>query len=307
MRVALFGGTGFVGGYLVDALLNAGHEPSVLVRLGSDAKLRSANRCRITHGDIDSRDAIAATLADCDAVIYNIGILREYPRRGITFEDLHYAAAARVAEASKKNGVSRFLLMSANGVKQSGTPYQDTKFRAEQQVRSTGLATTVFRPSVIFGAPQGCMEIATQLLQQMIAPPLPAIGFFNGWDPWDENILMSPVHAADVALAFVNALKDSNTIDQTYALGGPEILTWQEMLRRISAAVGRDKWIVPTPIVAMKLAATLLDWLPVFPATRDQLSMLAEGNTADPDTLRSLIGREPKQFDAQELAYLRVR
>jgi NADH dehydrogenase len=76
------------------------------------------------------------------------------------------------------------------------------------------------------------------------------------------------------------------------------------MLARIAAAAGRRKLVLPMPIGIMRLAATLLDRLPFFPVTRDQLTMLAEGNTADPAALRSLIGREPRAFVADNLRYL---
>jgi NADH dehydrogenase len=195
--------------------------------------------------------------------------------------------------------------MSANGAKSPGTPYQETKFRAEEHVRASGFDVTIFRPSVIFGEPRGRMEIGTQLYTEMISPPIPAIGFFTGWRPHQGAITMSPVHVEDVARAFLTALRESSTIGKTYVLGGPEALTWTEMLRRIARTVGRKKWILPMPIGIMKLAAALFEWLPFFPVTRDQLTMLAEGNTADPAALTELIGRQPIAFNEAHLAYLR--
>jgi NADH dehydrogenase len=138
----------------------------------------------------------------------------------------------------------------------------------------------------------------------MIAPAAPAVGFFTGWHPARGKILMTPVHVEDVALAFIRALEDPATVGRTYELGGPERLDWSEMLRRVASAVGRDKWIMPMPVGVMKLAATLFDWLPFFPVTRDQLTMLAEGNTADPADLESLIGKPPVAFTLENLAYL---
>ena len=305
MRVAIFGGSGFVGSFLVDALIAAGHEPSLMVRLGSEHKVKQADRCRLVAGNLSSTIAIDATLENCDAVIYSVGILKESPKQGITFEELQYNGVVRVAESAKTRGISRFLLMSANGAKSTGTPYQETKFRAEEHVRASGFDVTIFRPSVIFGDPRGRMEIGTQLYAEMISPPIPAVGFFTGWRPYRGAVAMSPVHVEDVAQAFLTALRESSTIGKTYALGGPEVLSWAEMLRRIARTVGRKKWILPMPIGIMKLAAALLDWLPFFPVTRDQLTMLAEGNTADPAALAQLIGRQPKAFNEAHLAYLR--
>lgn len=305
MRVALIGGTGFVGGYLVDALLEAGHDVSLLVRPGSDSKIDNAADCRVIHGDLGDASAIRETLAGNDAVIYNVGILREYPRRGITFENSQYQGVVNTIESARDAGVGRMLLMSANGVKQPGTRYQETKYRAEEAALESGLDVTIFQPSVIFGDPGGKMEFATQLYAEMIRPPLPAVAFHSGWTPSGGAVRMSPVHVSDVAAAFVTSLADSATIGRRYELGGPEVLSWPDMLRRISVAVGKRKVILPMPIAIMRFGATLFDWLPFFPVTRDQLVMLAEGNTADPAALRALIGRDPTPFVPDNLAYLR--
>lgn len=303
-RVAVIGGTGFVGGYVVETLVGAGYEPSVLVRPGSEDKLEQASACRVVPGDLGDREAIGAALDGADAVIYLVGILREFPRRGITFEETQYRGVVRTVDEAVRRGVRRCLLMSANGVEARRTPYEDTKYRAEEYVRSSGLDYTIFRPSVIFGDPHGTMEIATQLYREMIRPPLPAVAFHRGLLPSGGRILMSPVHAADVAEAFVKSLDEPATSGRMYRLGGSETLSWGDMLRRIAEAAGRDKWILPMPIRLMWLAALFLDWLPVFPATRDQLTMLEGGNTADPAELAALIGREPRAFSAANLDYL---
>lgn len=305
MRVAIIGGTGFVGGYLIESLLDSGHSVSTMARPGSEIKLRRAGQLRITEGSLSSSDAIQETCDACDAVIYTVGILREFPRQGITFEETQLLGVERTIVAAKKAGVTRFLLMSANGVRAHGTPYQDTKFRAEERVRNSGLEFTIFAPSVIFGNPRGLMEIATQLYVDMVVPLLPAIGFYTGWNPTSGKVMMSPVHVEDVAQAFVNALQGDSMLWQKVYLGGPEALSWPEMIARIAAAAGKTKTIIPMPIGAMKLAALLLDWLPKFPVTRGQLTMLAEGNVVKPDELARIIGREPRRFDSESLFYLR--
>jgi len=208
VKVAIIGGTGFVGGYLVDALLDAGHEPHVLVRPGSESKLRQAGRCRVSAGDLADPAAVRATVEACDAVIYNVSLLREFPSRGIAFEDAHVGGVRRVLNAALDTGVRRFVLMSANGVKVPGTPYQETKYRAEQAALESGLDVTVFRPSIIFGDPRGAMEFATQLYRDMVRPPLPAVAFHTGCLPGSGDVLMSPAHARDVADAFVKALEN---------------------------------------------------------------------------------------------------
>lgn len=307
MRVAIVGGTGFIGGYLVDELLRAGHQPVVLVRPGSEAKVRQPDCCVQVTGDVSSADTLMTLLDGCDAVIYNVGILREFPRQGITFENTHYNGLVATLDAAQARGVSRLLLMSANGATQPGTPYQETKKRAEDHARESRMDVTIFRPSVVFGDPRGTNEIASQLYNDVIRLPLPAIAFYPGLLPGEKRIRMSPVHVEDLAAAFVSALPDRSTFGKSYELGGAETLTWREMLERVAAAVGRKKWILPMPVSLMWCAALLFDRLPFFPVTRDQLTMLAESNVAGANQLRKLIGRRPRSMVAAELQYLRGR
>ena len=305
MRVAIIGGTGFVGSYIVDELRENGHQVSLLVREGSESKVGRDDLHRIVTGDVSSSDALQALFTDCDAVIYCIGILRENRGRGITFEALQYEGLAATVEAAIRAGVGRLLLMSANGVKTPGTAYQETKLRAENVALTSSLESTVFRPSVIFGNPRGKMEFASQLFRDMVAMPFPALGFFTGLSPTKGPVLMSPIHVRDVARAFCRALEDSATYGRVYELGGPEILSWVQIIRRIAGAADRKKWILPFPLRIMKLGAWFFDWLPFFPVTGDQLTMLAEGNVADPEIVASLIGESPSAFSVDNLRYLR--
>ena len=295
MRVAIIGGTGFVGGYLVDALQAAGHDINALVRPGSEGKLHS-DAIHVVSGEISSQEALRDTLRGCDAVIYNVGLLREFPRHGITFEQTQYQGVVDTVAAAKEAGVSRMILMSAIGAKDPGTKYQSTKRRAELHALSSGLDVTVLRPSVIFGDPRGMMEFATQLYRDMVRPPIPAAGF--------AGVRMSPVHIEDVADAFVVALNDADTIGKTIELAGPEILSWKEMVRRIAASVGKSKIILPVPIWLMRIGATLFDWLPFYPVTRGQLTMLEEGNMASSEPLETMIDRHATPFTPASLSYL---
>ena len=115
---------------------------------------------------------------------------------------------------------------------------------------------------------------------------------------------MSPVFINDVADAFINALSNPETIGRVYELGGPDELTWEEMVKVVADAVGKNKLFLQVPIGLMKLAATLFDWLPFFPATREQLIMLEEGNVAAPKELEQLIGRSPQALEPEILTYL---
>lgn len=304
MRVALFGATGFVGSYIIDALLSAQHIPVVLVRPGSEGKVRHSDHCITVPGDIQDNAAVAATLRDCDAAIYLIGILREKPEAGITFEALQYEGAKHCIEVARERGVPRFLLMSANGVKAEGTAYQRSKFAAEQYLAQSGLAGTVFRPSVIFGDPRGRMEFCTQLLDEMIEPPIPAPAFFKGIVPGRGGFSLSPVHVEDVAQAFVRALTVEDCVGQVYPLGGSATLAWPTIIRCIAAAAGRHKVVLPAPAFGVRLACLLLDRYSWFPITRDQLTMLLEGNVVDSRAAFETLGITERGFSRDTLKYL---
>ena len=296
MRVAIIGGTGFVGSYLIDALVAAGHDVVAMVRPGSEDKLRGGERVTAVPGELGKAAVLNDLVDGCDAVIYNVGLLREFPRQGITFEQAQYQGVVDTVNAMQQAGVRRLLLMSAIGVKHPGTKYQSTKRRAEQHALDSKLNVTVLRPSVIFGDPRGTMEFATQLYRDMVRPPFPAVSF--------PGVEMSPVFIEDVADAFVAALEDDSTIGKTIELAGPEILSWDDIVARIADAVGRKKLVLPMPIWMMRAGATLFDWLPFYPVTRDQLTMLEEGNTAPSSPLQELIGRAPQPMSADALSYL---
>jgi NADH dehydrogenase len=138
----------------------------------------------------------------------------------------------------------------------------------------------------------------------MVRPPIPAVNFVGSGTSKRREIVMSPIHIDDVASAFVAALENNECIGQTYSLGGPEVLTWKEMVSRVAKAAGRRKLFLNMPIGLMRVGASLFDWLPFFPVTRDQLSMLEEGNVADPAVVKKLIGREPAAFSVKNLDYL---
>ncbi len=303
-RIALFGGTGFVGSYLVDALVEAGMTPLALVRPGHESRLRHRDRCEVVHGDVEDSGAIDAVLRDADAAIYNIGLLREFPTRGITFEAMHHRAPTRIMRAAERAGVRRFLLMSANGVRADGTTYQTTKYHAEQSLKQTALDWTVFRPSVIFGDPRGRNEFASQLARDVILPPLPAPLFFKGLGLRQAGeFALSPVHVTDVAQAFVRSLSQPDLRGRVLPLGGPQAVSWREILRTIARTLEHRKIMLPAPATAISAAAKLLDQFEFFPLTRDQLNMLMEGNTC-PDEAFSLFGITPRPFDPDHLAYL---
>ena len=120
MNVAIFGATGFVGKYLLEELKKHDYNAQMLIRIGSENKIDISSNHKIILGDISNKDAIKQTLKDADAIIYTIGIIREFKRKNITFDYLHHQGIKNVIEEAEKLKIKRFVLMSANGVKKEG-------------------------------------------------------------------------------------------------------------------------------------------------------------------------------------------
>ncbi|MCG7981628.1 MAG: NAD(P)H-binding protein [Candidatus Thiodiazotropha lotti] len=305
MKIAILGGTGFVGQYLVTELLNQADNPSLLIRTASENRHGISDKITWYAGSLDNTSSLRAMLEGQDAVIYNIGILRAYPAQGITFENLQYKGVVTTAALAQEMGVKRFILMSANGVDLKLTPYQLSKAAAEDHIKQSDLEWTIFRPSVIFGNPLGRNEFASMLKRDIIDPPFPAPLFFEGINPQHAGeFQLSPVHVEDVAKAFIQALHLPETIGKTYTLGGPEDLSWKEILKLIAHINGKTKIMLPVPAIAPSMAAMVLDRYSWFPISRDQIRMLTRGNTCRGDEIFNLCGIQPKSFSPDNLQYL---
>ncbi|MBK1645390.1 epimerase [Thiocapsa imhoffii] len=305
MKVSIIGGTGFVGSAICRQLLAAGHQPRLLVRPGREHRIQDPDRCEVVAGEVSDPAALERCLAGTEAVIYLIGILREFPQRGITFDGLQRVGVEDTIAAAKRQGVERFVLMSANGIRADGTPYQRSKFLAEEALKESGLRWTIFRPSVIFGDPEGRMEFCSQLKKDIIDSPVPAPLFYSGLIPRNAGgFELAPVFIDDVAAAFVLALSESRTESQTYSLCGPQRLSWKEILTTIAAAVGKTKLMLPAPAIAVKATASLFDRYAWFPISRDQIEMLMEGNVCTENDSFARLGLVPTPFGIDRLDYL---
>lgn len=274
MKVFVTGGTGFVGTELVRQLTGAGHVARLLIRPGSEGRLAEREGVEIHLGDATDPSSLSRALAGCHAVIHLVGIIREFPSRGITFEKLHTQATRNLVAAAQQQGVGRFVHMSANGTRAGAAcPYHQTKWEAEQAVRGSTLEWTIFRPSLIFGPGDAFVNMLADLIRRL--PLVPVIG--------DGRYRMSPVSVADVAAGFVRALGKPESIGQTYACGGPGAYSYDEILDLVGAALGKEKvFKLHHPLALMKPVVSLLENFPLFPLTRSQMSMLLEGNTCDP-------------------------
>jgi len=288
MKVFVTGGTGFVGGEILRQLGAAGHEVRCLVRPGSEKKLATREGIETRPGDAADPATLAGALEGCDAVIHLVGIIREFPGRGITFEKLHAEATRNVVAAAQSQGVRRYLQMSANGSREgAATGYHRTKWLAEKAVRASSLDWTIFRPSLVFGAGGEFVNTLAELVRRL--PVVPVFG--------DGRYRIAPVAVEDVARSFALALDKPETIGQTYLCCGPQDYSYDEVLDAIGAAVGKSRVCkVHQPLLLMKPLVALLEGVPRFPITSDQLTMLLEGNVCDPGPWAETFGLSPVSF-----------
>jgi NADH dehydrogenase len=292
MKIFIAGGTGFVGKHLVDMLHEFGHSVRLLVhKRNSGIKDCVAQ----VEGDVTVLESFEHTLAGCDAVINLVGIIREYPLRGITFERLHVQATANMLAATSGAGLRRYLQMSALGTRSDAVSgYHRTKFRAEDLVRSSGLDYTILRPSLIYGPKDAFINLLAGQLR--LAPIMPVIG--------SGDYRLQPIHASDVARCFAMSLAMQETIGQCYELCGKERLTYLDLLDAVASAMGRMVPFKPkAPLGLMKMIIPFMQHVPQFPITMDQLQMLIEENICD-CSWQKVFGFEPRDFREGIAEYL---
>jgi uncharacterized protein YbjT (DUF2867 family) len=280
MHILLTGPTGFIGTQVLAELIAARHLVTCVVHnQKAQDQLKSAGFTgTIVLGDVSKKNSLQKvdeylSSGQIEAIIYLPGLLREFPSKGITFQGVHFDGVKNLVGLAKKHGIRRWLQMSALGAsKNSTTGYFKTKWAAEELLRTSGLDWTIFRPSVIFSdTPTTRMNFAGELGNvAKMAPFLPVFG--------DGKYRLQPVSIQEVVGSMVRALKMPETIGQTYELGGPEKLSYNEVMIQIATAMGKRKPIVHIPFWMVRPIASLLDGFSFFPVTNDQLTMLLNEN-----------------------------
>ncbi len=295
MRVLVTGATGFVGREVVRELLERGHEVRALVRRRAARKRWNGKGVEVFVGDCLAPGTVTPAVAGCDAVIHLVGIIREFPGRGVTFERVHVQATRNLVDQAKAAGVKRYLHMSALGARPAPADrYHVTNFQADEYVRASGLTYTIFRPSIIYGPRDRSINLFVRQIQRL--------GFLTIIG--DGQYQLQPVPVGIVARAFALALELPGTENRVYDVGGPEPLTFDAIIDTIAGVLGRRVKKFHQPVWCMRVAAHLCGRFRWFPLTTGQLRMLLEGSTCDPAAFYQDFGLTPIAFSEGLAMYL---
>lgn len=291
MNVLLTGATGFVGREVLKALFAWGHRVRALVRARTTF---GDDRVTAVVGSLNDLPALSDAAAGCDAAIHLVGIIRE--RRNATFHSVHVEGTRNVVQACLDRGVRRYVHMSALGTRPPGpgvSAYHRTKYEAEQIVRQSSLAWTVFRPSLIHGSDGEFVQQVGKWARGEAAPWLFMPYFGRGLLGLGSKALLQPVSVQDVARAFAEALTNPASVGQTYDLVGTQQVTWPEMYTILAQT---NRWPAkPSIPIPAWYAGLLARCLPaaLLPFNLSQVQMARMDNVGDPAPFQSNFGWTP--------------
>ena len=300
--ILVAGGTGFVGGGIVRELARRGRQFAVLTR---DA-VRSAERfpglsVQYREGDVREPSSLEAAMAGAEAVIScqqfpNSPI--ENPAKGYTFEEVDARGTENLVVVAKAAGAKQFVYLSATGAAPEGRHWFRAKWRAEQAVRNSGLTYTILRPPWVYGPEDAALN--RFLGMSRFLPFVPLIG-----SPGKQ--MMQPVFIDDVGRAAVESLDNPAAADQTFEIGGPEVLMMSEVVKAALEVAGRRRLLLPAPKFVMKALASVLQFLPGRPLTPDAVDFITMDALGDPADISEKLGLTPTPLREGLATYLAKR
>ena len=294
----VFGGTGFIGRYLVQRLAGAGWCIRVPARLPDSAlflkPLGDVGQIVPMAANIRNEASVRRAIEGAGVVINLVGILCEAGRQ--SFDAVHREGALRIARIAAGLGAERLLHVSALGADpQSPSAYARSKAAGEAAVRAAFPTATILRPSIVFGPEDDFFNRFARLTR--LLPVLPLIG--------GGRTRFQPVYVGDVAEAMMAALNDPKTAGQIYEMGGPQTYSFRELMEILMAEIQRRRWLVPVPFPLAMIQGAVLGLLPNPPLTRDQVKLLKRDNVVSglfPGLTE--LGVRPTALEAMIPAYL---
>ncbi|HET7450023.1 MAG TPA: complex I NDUFA9 subunit family protein [Gaiellaceae bacterium] len=273
MKILVTGGTGFVGSRIVHALRAEGRDVRALVRRRESAAHLASLGVELVTGDVTDPASLAAAADGCTHVVHLVAILKGKPH---DFERVMTRGTQNVIAAAKGAGSERFVLMSALGTTvttKDVVPYFGAKFAMEQDTIMSGLEYTIFRPSFVFGRGGA---LATFMKQVKYSPIVTVIG--------SGKQRVQPIWIDDVAEHFARALDTPAAANKTFEIGGPDIVTWDELYRTIAKVLGKRRALAHIPASLARSGALATQWIPKAPLSADQVAMIEAGDNVVTNT-----------------------
>jgi NADH dehydrogenase len=266
MKVAITGGTGFVGRHLAERLLGEGHEV-VLISRHPGKPAGPPDHATWAASDLSDPDILAAAFSRCNAVAHCAGINRELGSQ--TFARVHVEGTRRVVEAAQRAGVGRIALMSFLRARPNcGSAYHESKWAAEEIVRASGLDYTIIKAGMVYGRGDHMLDHLSHALHTL--PLLATVGF--------REKAIRPLAIDDLVQVLQAALIEGRLPRKTVALAGAEELLLSEAAGRVAQVLGRRAWIFPAPILFHRLLAQVCEWTMKVPlVAKAQVQILIEG------------------------------
>jgi len=291
VKILVTGGTGYVGPKVVHALRARDHAVRALVRDRGRAGTLESWGCELVYGDITDPETVRSAVEGVECVVHLVAIIKGKPA---DFERVMAQGTRDLVAAAEAAGARRFVLMSALGSSEKNrdlVPYFRAKWDMEQAVLASPLEHVIFRPSFVFGSDGGVLPMFMR--QVRWSPVTPVVGPGTG--------RLQPIWVDDVAAFFAESVSAAAAEGQTFELGGPDAVTWNELFDRIRKVLGARRATLHVPVGVMRFGATLTDRLPFAPITRDQLKILVEGGdqVCDPTPAIQALGVTPIGLDEQ--------
>ena len=271
MKIAITGGTGFVGRHLARALVNEGHQV-VLIARGADARdedVRHLPGVSFAPIGVDSTDELAAAFAGCDAVAHCAGINRAIGAQ--TYERVHVEGTRNVVAAAQIAGAGKVLLLSFLRARPDcGSDYHQSKWQAEEIVRASGLDFTIIKAGMIYGRGDHMLDHLSHTLHSL--PLFATVGI--------REKPIRPVAVEDVVRVLIASLTEGRLARQTVAVTGPQQMLLSDAVRQVGRLIGKRILIFPFPIFAHKILAWGFEHAMSVPLISSaQVFMLSEGIT----------------------------
>jgi NADH dehydrogenase len=267
--ILVTGGTGFVGGHVVQELRRRELPVRCLVRDPKRAAKLVGWGCELVEGDMNDSASLRRAAEGADTVVHLVAIRQGKKEQ---FQRIMVDGTRELLAAATDAEVGRFVLMSALGVSEATkdlVPYYGAKWEMEGLTRSSGIPFVIFRPSFVFGRDGGILPTFAKLAQ--LAPVTPIIG--------SGGQRIQPIWADDVAVCFADATERDDVQGRMFELGGPDVVSWNEFWERLKRARGIRRRSVHVPVGLMRAGALVTERLPGdIPLTRDLLKMLEGGD-----------------------------